>query len=39
MARFAGKVQGVVVQIRTKTFFVFNAGNFLERSEIIGNFT
>ncbi len=39
MAKLAGKVQGVVVQIKTKTFLSFSAGNFWERSERRGNLT
>ncbi len=39
MARFAGKVQGVVVQMRIFGFFPFNWGYFFAGSEINGNLT
>ena len=39
MAMLAGRVYGVVVQIRTKTFFPASAGYLEERSESSGNFT
>ena len=39
MARLAGIVQGVVVQMTTKTFSPLSFGRTAEKSEIIGNLT